>query len=246
MPIHDFLILGLPVVYFGILAYILRQRYFLKYFLFNILCFVMFIQLFELNTDSFALINSQLGMNLVVPESYNIFDFIQDSYLLAYIYTPIFCYYVTSLDHAKSAYLSVFNWFNIIVIILLFFASRINIIYAYFLFSLLVLWFFKVDSLWKKTLQATAIALGFFSVFFDVGYYISDWCGQKNAGFCQWIFSYHNFLGNQFSGLFALLLIIWFIFILLGIYTVLKLFNCPDDWFFRGMDSNIVTSLIKK
>lgn len=213
-------IILVPVVYFGAIAYILKRKQFICYFLFNIICFLMFIRLFELNSELFSIVNSLIGFNLVVPNSYHIFNFIQDSYLLAYIYTPIFCYYVTQYQESNSKIFTVLKWLNIAIILFMFFLGKITIVYVYFVLSLLVLTLFKLEHLWKRALQATSIALGLFSLFFNLGYYIADICSGKNTGFCKTLFSYHSILNYEFSGLYALLVLIWSIFLITGVASV--------------------------
>lgn len=188
------ILLIMPLIIFGGFAFALRKKCFFKYLILNFLAAFMFVMLIELIGPTIVIINLKIGTSIIDPAKYHYENAFKEQILIAYFYTPIFCYYITNQKQSINWYSKIFAWINSCIISILLFGSFVKIIYIYFIFSFLFCIFLQMGNLWKNTMQIITIALGLFAFHrFFLKETVLFLCDESNNALCQFIMRGNTF-----------------------------------------------------
>lgn len=154
----------------------------------------MFVILIELIGPMIVMINLKIGTLIIDPATYHYEHAFKEQILIAYFYTPIFCYYITNQKPPTDWYSKAFEWINTFIISMLLFASFVKITYIYFILSLLFCIFRRTGNLWQNTIQMTTIALGLFALHrFFLAATVESLCYESNDVLCRFIMEGNTF-----------------------------------------------------
>ncbi|MBS9777836.1 MAG: hypothetical protein KGV50_03635 [Gammaproteobacteria bacterium] len=202
-------------------AFFLRRQCFFRHIVLNFLAFLFILHIID-----------NYGYKLVWywPEiDGRIQYFIRQIFPI--IYAPVYCYFLTDYEKPNSNLKKLFNIISVLIILFIFYEiNTINLIYPYFIVSVVTFFLFRDKNYIKKALLSSTIAIGFHCMLSlyhpNYALILFNSFGGSMSAFLEINF---NLLNYQFSMFEILFYLIYVIFIILGIFSIKKFYKNHND-----------------